>query len=65
MYALIDTGFTLSYATPYVSMEFEIEHEQLRHLYVSSVVDEFIMATQVYRDCIVTIHGRDTTADLI
>ncbi|XP_070046653.1 uncharacterized protein [Nicotiana tomentosiformis] len=63
---LIDPGSTLSYVTPYVAMEFRIELEQLQEPFsVSTLVGESIMAVWVYRDCVVTVHGRDTMADIV
>ncbi|XP_070039365.1 uncharacterized protein [Nicotiana tomentosiformis] len=42
------------------------EPEQLHELFsVSTPVGESIVAMHVYRDCVVTVHGRDTMADLI
>ncbi|XP_070054333.1 uncharacterized protein [Nicotiana tomentosiformis] len=65
VYALIDPGSTLSYITPYIAMEFGIEPEQLHESFsVSTAVGKFILAMRVYRDCVVTLHGRDTMADL-
>ncbi|XP_070041086.1 uncharacterized protein [Nicotiana tomentosiformis] len=54
--ALIGPDYTLSYVTPYVAMEFGIELQP---------VGESIIAGQVYKDCVVTVHGRDTMDDLI
>ncbi|XP_070041052.1 uncharacterized protein [Nicotiana tomentosiformis] len=66
VYGRIDPGFTLSYVTPYVAMEFGIELEQLHEpFFVSTMVGESIMAAQVYRDCVVMVHGWDTLADLL
>ncbi|XP_070025325.1 uncharacterized protein [Nicotiana sylvestris] len=66
MYALIDPGSTLSYVTPFAAMESGIEPEQLHEPFlVSTPVGESILAARVYRSCIVTVRGRDTTADLI
>ncbi|XP_070045431.1 uncharacterized protein [Nicotiana tomentosiformis] len=66
VYSLIDPGSTLSYVTPYVAMEFGIEPEQLYEPFsVSTPVGESILATRVYRDCDITLRGRDTVADLI
>ncbi|XP_070046710.1 uncharacterized protein [Nicotiana tomentosiformis] len=66
VYALIDHGSTLSYVTPYVAMEFGIEPEKLHEsLSASTAVGESIVAVRVYRDCVVTVHGRDTLAYLI
>ncbi|XP_070036643.1 uncharacterized protein [Nicotiana tomentosiformis] len=42
------------------------EREQLYEPFsVSTLVGESILATRVYRDCVVTLRGRDTVADLI
>ncbi|XP_070039585.1 uncharacterized protein [Nicotiana tomentosiformis] len=66
VYALIDPRSILSYVTPYVAMEFWIEPEQLHEPFsVSTSVGESIVAARVYRDCVVTVHGRDIMADLI
>ncbi|XP_070003056.1 uncharacterized protein [Nicotiana sylvestris] len=66
VYALIDLGSTLSYVTLFVAMEFGKEPEQLHEpLSVSTPVGESILATRVYRSCVVTVCGRDTRADLI
>ncbi|XP_070020217.1 uncharacterized protein [Nicotiana sylvestris] len=47
-------------------MEFGIEPEQLHELFsVSTPVGESITAARVYRGCVVTVHGRDTMADLV
>ncbi|XP_070010235.1 uncharacterized protein [Nicotiana sylvestris] len=66
VYAIIDPGSTLTYVTLYVAMEFGIELEQLREpLVVSTLVGEFVVAVGVYRDCVVTMRGGETMADLI
>ncbi|XP_070046271.1 uncharacterized protein [Nicotiana tomentosiformis] len=66
VYALIDLGSTLSYVTPYVAMEFGIELEQHHEpFFVSTPVGESILVARLYRDCVVTLRGRDTVADLI
>ncbi|XP_070004778.1 uncharacterized protein [Nicotiana sylvestris] len=47
-------------------MEFRIEPELLHELFsVSTPVGESIMVAWVYRDCVVTVRGRVTIADLI
>ncbi|XP_070023154.1 uncharacterized protein [Nicotiana sylvestris] len=66
VYALIDPGSTLSYVTPFVAMEFRIEPDQLHEPFsVSTPIGDSITAARVYRGCVVTVHGRDTMADLI
>ncbi|XP_070039477.1 uncharacterized protein [Nicotiana tomentosiformis] len=47
-------------------MGFGIEPEQLHEPFsLSTPVGESILAVRVYRNCVVTLHGRDTMADLI
>ncbi|XP_070036692.1 uncharacterized protein [Nicotiana tomentosiformis] len=66
VYALIDPDSTLAYLTPYVVVEFGIESEQIYEPFsVSTPVGEYIVAAQVYRDCVITLRGQDTMADLI
>ncbi|XP_070022649.1 uncharacterized protein [Nicotiana sylvestris] len=66
VYALINPGSTLSYVTPFVTMEFGIELEQLHEPFsVSTPVGESILATRAYRSCVVMVRGRDTIVDLI
>ncbi|XP_070047488.1 uncharacterized protein [Nicotiana tomentosiformis] len=58
--------YALSYVTPYVATSFGIEPEQLHESFsVSTPVGKSITAARVYRDCVVTVHGRDTMADII
>ncbi|XP_070004423.1 uncharacterized protein [Nicotiana sylvestris] len=66
VYALIDPSSTLSYVTPFVAMEFGIEPDQLHEPFsVSTPVGESITTARDYRGCVVTVRGRNTTADLI
>ncbi|XP_070002582.1 uncharacterized protein [Nicotiana sylvestris] len=66
VYALIDPGSTLSYVTPFVAMEFEIEPDQLHEPFsVSTPVGELIMIARLYRVCVAMVHGRDTMAKFI
>ncbi|XP_070015079.1 uncharacterized protein [Nicotiana sylvestris] len=47
-------------------MEFGIKPYQLHEPFsVSTPIGESIMAARVYRGCVVTVHGRDTMANLI
>ncbi|CAN4106298.1 unnamed protein product [Withania somnifera] len=63
---LIDPGSTLSYVTPLVAGKFKRTPELLhRPLEVATPTGESIIARRIYHDCIVTICGRDTLADLI
>ncbi|XP_070057370.1 uncharacterized protein [Nicotiana tomentosiformis] len=66
VYALIYPRSSLSYVTPYVATSFGIESKQLHEPFsVSTTIGKSIMAARFYRDCVVTVHGRDTMANLI
>ena len=66
LYALIDPDSTLSYVTPLVAGKVERIPELLvKPFEVSTPVGESIIARRVYRNCIVTVCGRDTMADLV
>ena len=66
VYALLDPGATLSFVTPYLATKFEILPEHLLEPFsVSTPVGESILVEKVYRNCIVSIHRRDTMDDLV
>ncbi|XP_070054336.1 uncharacterized protein [Nicotiana tomentosiformis] len=66
VYARIDPRSSLSYVTPYVATKFGIEPEQLHESFsISAPVGESITVARVYRDCVGTVRGWDTMADLI
>ncbi|XP_070055873.1 uncharacterized protein [Nicotiana tomentosiformis] len=66
VYDLIDPDSTLSYVTPYVAKGFGIEPEQIHEsFFISTPIGKSIVAARVYRDCVVTVRGRDTMADFI
>ncbi|XP_070045146.1 uncharacterized protein [Nicotiana tomentosiformis] len=66
VYARIDPGSTLSYVTPYISMEIGIEPKQLyESFFVSTPVGESIIAARAYTDCVVMVRGRDIMVYLI
>ena len=66
LYALIYSGSTLSYVTPLVAGKFKRIPELLvKPFEVSTPVRESIIARRVYRNCIVTVCGRDTMANLV
>ncbi|XP_070006791.1 uncharacterized protein [Nicotiana sylvestris] len=65
-YALIDPGSSLSYVTPFIVSSFGVEPKQLHESFpVSTPVGDSITAARVYRNCVVTVCGRATTANLI
>ncbi|XP_070022085.1 uncharacterized protein [Nicotiana sylvestris] len=65
VYTLIDPGSALSYVTPLVASKFEIKPELVKPFEVSTPIGDSVIAKQVYRGCIIVVHGRSTIADLI
>ncbi|KAF3684468.1 hypothetical protein FXO38_00255 [Capsicum annuum] len=66
VYVLIDPGSTLFYVTPYVAVGFGLEPEVIIEPFsISTSVGDSVVAKRVYRNCVVSIHGRETVADLI
>ncbi|XP_019251201.1 PREDICTED: uncharacterized protein LOC109230128 [Nicotiana attenuata] len=65
-YALMDPGSTFSYVTPYCALDFGIEQEQILEPFsVSTPVGDSLIASLIYRGCVIIIQDRETTADLI
>ncbi|KAF3666398.1 hypothetical protein FXO38_09090 [Capsicum annuum] len=57
---------TLSYVTPYVAVHFSFSPESISDPYsICTPVGESIIATKVYRHCVVSILHRETLVDLI
>ncbi|KAG5571007.1 hypothetical protein H5410_060773 [Solanum commersonii] len=66
VYALLDSGASLSFVTPYVAMNFNILPEQLlKPFSVYTHVGECILAKRVYRDCTISVYHKETMADLV
>lgn len=66
VYTLIDPGSTLLYVTPLVAEKFKRTLKLLVNPFeVSTLVGESIIARSVYQNCIITICGCDTMADLV
>ncbi|XP_075096333.1 uncharacterized protein LOC142174439 [Nicotiana tabacum] len=66
VYALIDSGSTLSYVTPYIAKKFEIAPEKLCEPFeVSTPVGKSAIARCIYRGCPVKVHHCLTVADLV
>ncbi|XP_070022449.1 uncharacterized protein [Nicotiana sylvestris] len=65
-YALMDLGSTFSYVTPYFALDFGIEPEQLFEPFsVSTSVGDPVIASRIYRGCVIIIQDREITIDLI
>ncbi|XP_070006050.1 uncharacterized protein [Nicotiana sylvestris] len=57
-YALIDSGSSLSYVTPFIASCFGVEPKQLHESFsVSTPIGDSITAARVYRNCAVTGNG--------
>ncbi|XP_070002821.1 uncharacterized protein [Nicotiana sylvestris] len=65
VYALIDPGSILSYVTSLVASKFGIKPKLVKPFEVSTLVEDSVIAKQVYRDCIIVVHGLSTIAYLI
>ena len=66
VYVFLDPKSTLSYVTPYVAVGFGFEPEVIIEPFsVSTPVGDSIIARMVYRNCVMSIHSRETMADLI
>ncbi|XP_060192697.1 uncharacterized protein LOC132622171 [Lycium barbarum] len=64
VYALIDPGSTLSYVTPYIAGRLKAKPESIKPFEVFTPVGESVIASRVYRNCIVVICDRRTIIDL-
>ncbi|XP_070004967.1 uncharacterized protein [Nicotiana sylvestris] len=65
VYALVNPGSTLSYVIPLVASKFEVKTEWVKTFKVSAPIGDSLIAKQVYRGCIIVVHGRSAIADLI
>ena len=66
VYALVNLGSTLSYVTLLVAEKFKRTPELLvKPFEVSTLIGKSIIARRVYQNCIITICGHDTMADLV
>ncbi|KAH0714755.1 hypothetical protein KY284_007660 [Solanum tuberosum] len=66
VYALLDSGESLSVVTNYVAMNFDVLPEKLLEPFsVSTHVGESILADRVYHDCTVSVNHNSTMADLV
>lgn len=64
--ALLDLGVTLSFVMSYMASRFKNLLEcSLKPFVVSTPIGKSILVERVYRDCVVSIHFRDTFTGLI
>ncbi|XP_069143301.1 uncharacterized protein [Solanum lycopersicum] len=66
VYALLDSGATLSFITPLVSKKFDILPDILNEPFmVTTPVGESVIAKRVYRNCPLMFHNRVTHVELV
>lgn len=64
--SVIGAGSNFSYVTPYFVLDFGVELEQLLEpFFVAVPVGVPVIASRVYRNCVVVVKGRETTTYLI
>ncbi|XP_070018788.1 uncharacterized protein [Nicotiana sylvestris] len=64
-YVLVDLGSTFSYVFPYFCVEFEKASEQLGVPFeVSTPIGESVKVEYIFKNCTITVQGRETSADL-
>ena len=56
IYAFLDSGATLSFATPYIAVQFNVSPETLSEPFsVSTPVGDPVIARRLYKNCLVTL----------
>ncbi|KAH0727836.1 hypothetical protein KY290_003558 [Solanum tuberosum] len=66
VYALLDSGATLSFVTPFVAMKFEILSDVLEEPFsVCTPVSDSVVAKRVYRSCPISLSHKVTLVDLV
>ena len=66
VYALLDSGTSLSFETPYDANQFKILPKKLCEPFcVFMPVGESILAERVYHDCQVSINHKNTMTNLV
>ena len=66
VYALLDQGASLSFATAFVANQFEILPRELCEPYcVSTLIRESILTKRVYPDCPISINQKNIMTDLV
>ena len=66
VYALLDPRATLSFVTPYITVQCNASPETLSEPFsVSTPVGDPIIARRVYRNCSVTVSQKVTSANLV
>ena len=66
VYALLDTGSTLSFVTPLLALTFEILPEVLHDpIVVSTPLEKNLRTERVYKDCLIVVSGKTMCANLV
>jgi len=66
VYALLDSGATLSFVTPFIAMRFDVLPEVLLEPFsVSTPVGDSVVAKRLYRRCPIFLSHRVTLIDLV
>ena len=66
VYALLDPGATLSFVTPYIAVQFDVNPETLSEPFsVSTPVGDPVITRRLYKNCPVSVSDKVTLADLV
>ena len=66
IYALLDSGATLSFVTPYLLLQFNVSGKTLSKPFsVSTPIGDKVIARRVYKNCSVTVYQKVTSVDLV
>ena len=66
IYALLDTGATLSFVTPYIEFNFSVPPETLLEPFlISTLVGDLVIARPVYKSFPITVSQKVISADLV
>lgn len=62
---LLDLGSTLYSVTPYIDMFFCFDKNNIFYSFsISTLVEDLILDKRFYKGCVVSVSGRQTSADL-
>ena len=66
VHALLDSGDTYYFVTPYIEVKLSISRETVSEpFFVSTLVGDLVIAIRVYRNCPVIVSQNVTSADLV
>lgn len=65
MHFLLDLWSTISYVTSFVAVHFGFDHECISTpFFISTPLDDSVVARRVYRGCVVSVGGQYTLVDM-